>query len=148
MSTEDKTITEEETAIKEMKDKCIINSLNYCYLDGRGATAFNIQPNISVVGRLKENVEAWGEFGANDFILDTLITGYKIPFIKTPQNARFQNNLSALRNQEFVSETIKDLLLNGCIVQVQEPPTVVSPLTVSEKGDKKTSHIGADVYME
>ena len=126
-----------ETAIKEMQDKYLNSSVNSFYVEDLGVRESESFPNVSVVGRLKKNVEAWEEVGASDFILDTLKSGYKIPFIQTPEHASFQNNLSALRNKDFVTKTIEDLLEKGCIIQVQDPPTVVSPLTVFEKGDKK-----------
>ena len=46
--------------------------------------------------------------------------------------------MSAYRNEEFVSSAISDLLASGCVVQCQEQPYIVNPLTVStQTTDKK-----------
>ena len=77
-----------------------------------------------------------GGYGASDFILETIRTGYKIPFIKTPEPAKFKNNWSALRNGAFVETAIDELLEHGGVIELESPPTVVNPLTVSESGEK------------
>ncbi|MCP3668061.1 MAG: hypothetical protein GY696_37160 [Gammaproteobacteria bacterium] len=48
-----------------------------------------------------------------------------------------KNNKSALNHAEFVSKEIANLLCRGCIRQVERAPHVVSPLSVSERADKK-----------
>ena len=90
-----------------------------------------------VAGNLRRNLAAWAKMGASEFILDTIETGYKIPFYKTPHSAYFKNNRSAMRNREFVSNEINELLSTGRIRKVPNPPTIVNPLSVSENGDKK-----------
>ena len=48
-----------------------------------------------VQGSLKRNVAFWEHIGASRFIRDTIVYGYKIPFIYTPPAACFGNNRSA-----------------------------------------------------
>ncbi len=38
------------------------------------------QKSIIVRGRLKENIQFWQDIDANDFVLDVIQNGYKIPF--------------------------------------------------------------------
>jgi hypothetical protein len=44
---------------------------------------------------------------------------------------QFNNNKSALENNEFVNEAISELLDNGCIHEVPFQPFVVNPLSVA-----------------
>ena len=48
--------------------------------------------------------------GANADVTSVIKEGYKIPFTYTPQKAYFKNNKSALRNSDFVTESIKNLI--------------------------------------
>ena len=45
------------------------------------------------------------------FIHDTIVYGYKIPFIYTPPAVSFGNNRSAIQHSEFVEQAISDLLI-------------------------------------
>ena len=47
-------------------------------------------------GEVKEKFAPWNEIDANNAIVDTIETGYKIPFISSPKFAYFQNNHSAI----------------------------------------------------
>ena len=48
--------------------------------------------------------------GANADVTSVIKEGYKIPFTYTPQKVYFKNNKSALRNSDFVTESIKNLI--------------------------------------
>ena len=64
--------------------------------------------------------------------------GYKIPFTYTPQKAHFKNNKSALQNSDFVTDPIKDLLVNKLVKETNNIPHVLNPLSVAENSaDKK-----------
>ena len=64
-------------------------------------------------------------------ILDILKHGYKIPFVETPERAKFKNNKSAFQNFEFVQKQINDLSACGIITEIEGQPRVVNPLSVS-----------------
>ena len=86
----------------------------------------------SVKGRLKKNVIFWQEtLSANSAILEITDNGYKIPFYKKPKRASFCNNQSALKNKEFVEESISELLKCGSIIEAEKPPEIINPLSVS-----------------
>ena len=53
--------------------------------------------------------------GANADVTSVIKEGYKIPFTYTPQKAHFKNNKSALGNIDFVTDSIKDLLVNKLV---------------------------------
>ena len=53
-------------------------------------------PIVKVKGNLKLNVAFWEYLGASRFIRDTIVDGYKIPFIYTPPPAHFTYNRSAI----------------------------------------------------
>ncbi|CAC5381524.1 unnamed protein product [Mytilus coruscus] len=93
--------------------------------------------DIIVKGRLKENIQFWINIGAYDYIIDTIRDGYKIPFYSIPPSTYLHNNLSALKNSDFVHTAIQDLLQRGLIVQCDNRPFVVNPLTVSVQSNLK-----------
>ena len=71
---------------------------------------------------------------ASSFVLNVLRHGYVIPFVSLPPRFYAENNRSALRNYEFVSDTIAELLERNFIMEVDSPSHCCNPLTVSEKG--------------
>ena len=79
-------------AFLEENEQSIVNSVNY---ESNFAEFEKGESEIIVKGRLKKNLEYWKGIGANKFILDTIESGYKIPFIETPKPAEFPNNRSA-----------------------------------------------------
>ena len=78
----------------------------------------------------------WKDIGANDFILDTIENGYKLPLIQTPEPAVFKNNKSALANPEFVTEAIQELVSTNRVLEVPFRPKVENPLSVASNKDK------------
>ena len=86
----------------------------------------------SVKGRLKKNLIFWIEtLSANSTILEIIDNGCKIPFFKTAKGTSFQNNHSALKNKDFVEESISELLKCGYVTEAEESPEVINPLSVS-----------------
>ena len=94
-------------------------------------------PIVKVKGSLKRNVAFWEHIGASRFIRDTIVYGYKIPFIYTPPAASFGNNRSAIQDSEFVELAISDLLIAGSVVECGCAPTVVNPLSVPIQANGK-----------
>lgn len=82
-----------------------------------------------VKGRLKSTLDS------PQFVLDTISHGYRIPLASYPVPCFLRNNLSALRHPDFAVHAISELLDNGCITELREPPFCVNPLTVV-KGKK------------
>ena len=62
--------------------------------------------------------------------------GYRIPFSETPPSFYAKNNISSLKNFEFATQAISNLLQNRCIIEVEEAPYCTNPLTVAENNDK------------
>ena len=88
---------------------------------------------ISVVGRLAKHVGFWKQIGAPHYILDTIQRGYHLPLSEQPKPNHLRNNASSRNNPEFVRKSLDDLLVSGAIVEVDKPPPVINPLTVSTK---------------
>ena len=86
---------------------------------------------------LKRHYNKWEEIGAFPNILKVVQSGYEIPFVSIPHSMNFRNNKSAELNAHFVSDEISRLMKNGCIVEVQSKPFIVSPLSVAENRSKK-----------
>ena len=87
--------------------------------------------NISPVGRLKKYIKNWEEISDNQYILDIIQNGYKIPFKETPADVELRNNKSARDNHAFVLTEMNTLLEKGVISEVKEKPKVINPLTVA-----------------
>ena len=93
---------------------------------------------IKVKGNLKNNVSFWkNNLQANDFIINTIEYGYRIPFITEPCSIHLSNNRSDLQHASFVEKSIMELLTTNCINEVTYPPFVVNPLTVSVQSSGK-----------
>ena len=103
-------------------------------------------PIVKVKGSLERNVAFWEHIGASRFIRDTIVFGYKIPFIYTPPVASFGNNRSAIQHSKFVEQAISDLLVAGSVVECGCAPTVVNPLSVSIQANGKKRLILSSTY--
>ena len=67
-------------------------------------------------GNLKKHLSFWEKtIRANETVCDILKKSYKLPFLYTPSNAEFKNNSSALKNSEFIEESIKEMLRAGTV---------------------------------
>lgn len=95
------------------------------------------QSDIIVKGRLKNCIQFWIDIGAPSFIIETITSGYILPFYSNPISIGLPNNLSALNNSEFVCTAIQDLLIKNLIAECSTAPFVVNPLTVSVQSNGK-----------
>ena len=86
---------------------------------------------------IRRSVNFWYKFCSDSFILNVVLTGYKLPFISTPPKQILNNNASALCHKNFVNYEIENLLQKGYIEKLNHPPRVVNPLTVSVNSDGK-----------
>jgi hypothetical protein len=67
------------------------------------------------VGNLLGNIEKWKDIGANEYIIDVIENGYKIPFLHIPDSIALDNNKSARDNIKFVTEEVEKLINKGCV---------------------------------
>ena len=91
---------------------------------------------ISVVGRINRRISFWRQIGAPPHVLKTINEGYRIPLPQSPPPHQMRNNASSRNKPEFVRRAIDELLVTGAVIEVDQPPTIVNPLTVSDKNDK------------
>ena len=86
-----------------------------------------------VAGGIKSCEKFWHEeLKAPVFVQNILKFGYFLPFKQYPPPCTERNNASSLKERKFVEDSIRKLLLSGCIEQVSEKPYCVNPLTVAE----------------
>ena len=99
MATGDTSAPKENSGeIQEIKDKC-----NFKFL-------VNSETN-SVKGKLKPELDFWSKtLKAPKYIIDIIKYGYFLPFIDIPEASFSKNNKSAFEDEEFVSESIRELL--------------------------------------
>ena len=62
------------------------------------------------MGSLETNLDYWKEIGTSDCILDVVHNGYRLPFKTIPKKAEFKNNKSALKNEDFLTSSIDELV--------------------------------------
>ena len=60
-----------------------------------------------------------------------------MPFLETPDTARFSNNKSAINNSNFTENSIKKMLATGIILEPDQPLRVVNFLSMSINSSKK-----------
>lgn len=115
------------------KDKCLYYFDNIIVFLREKDKAF-LNPEFDsehVKGRLRKRLVFWEQLGANNFVLDTIKNGYKLPFLHIPKESYKTNNKTAIENSVFVSNTINELINSGSIVEVPFKPTIVNPLSVA-----------------
>ena len=84
-----------------------------------------------IKGSLRRHVEFWPGISAPRYILAVICEGYRLPFQQTNPGFTSQNNRSGLDLSEFVNEAILELLHSGRVMELNRPPDVVNPLSVS-----------------
>ena len=93
---------------------------------------------VNVAGRLKDRIQFWMNIQAPKFILSIISDGCKIPFLHTPPLSFNKNNLSAINNSVFVTESILDLLASDGISEFSKDSLhVINPLSVSTQSSGK-----------
>ena len=76
---------------------------------------------------LKEKLDYWrDELEAPAFILDVIEHGYVLPLKSEPTPSIGKKQASVFDNEEFVSDSLGELLVAGCIQQVAFFPRVQS----------------------
>ena len=116
--------------VSETKSECLINDIH-----SKNDITTVVKPNV--IGNLKKNIDFWFKINANDYILDVIANGYKIPFKDYPESKFLKNNRSSLDNDDFVKGAINELLLSGAVSESFDIPFVVNPLTVAQNTSKK-----------
>ena len=90
------------------------------------------------VGSLREHVDCWSNsIRPSDFIINTAVEGYRIPFFDLPENFVIPNRSSAFKFKDFVHEVISELIERGCVKEVLNPPKFINPLHVVQQSSGK-----------
>ena len=90
------------------------------------------------VGSLREHVDFWSKsILASDFIIITIVEGYRIPFFDLPDNFVIPSRSSAFKFKDFANEAISELIERGCVKEVLIPPKLINPLHVVQQSGGK-----------
>ena len=92
---------------------------------------------VSPVGSLKQKINCWEMAGVCDYVRSVIDQGYMLPFQTLPDSCQLRNNKTALDNPLFVEKAIDQLVIKGCVSEVQSEPLMVNPLTVAYNRDGK-----------
>ena len=111
--------------LEEDVAKILVNNSSY--------VGKKLSTDSRVPGRINkpEFYDFWkNDLKANDFILDTIKYGYKIPFKNIPPASFCANNRSMIKERDFAFQELLRLESLGCISRVEEKPYIVLPLSV------------------
>ena len=90
------------------------------------------------VGSLREHVDFWSNsIRASDFIINSIVDGYRIPFFDSPENFVIPIRSSAFKFKDFVYEAISELIERSCVQEVLIPPKFINPLHVVQQSGGK-----------
>ena len=90
------------------------------------------------VGSLREHIDfCSNSIRTSDFIINTIVEGYRIPFFDLPDNFVIPNRPSASKLKDFVNEAISELIERGCVKEVLNPPNFINPLHVVQQSSGK-----------
>ena len=51
----------------------------------------------------------------------------------------------AIKNSDFVNEALKELIVSNCVIEVQNKPHVINPLSVSTNSSGKEADFGSSL---
>ena len=91
---------------------------------------------VTVKGSLKKHLDFWLKINSNQYVIDVIENGYKLPLITNPDTCHLKNNKSSLENSKFVEKAIQELLDSGSVIETSSKPYVINPLTVAKNKDK------------
>ena len=92
---------------------------------------------LSVKGRLKENIDFWREIGTSNWGLKVIEQGYALPIVELPEPAYFENHPMNEVERRFLVQKIKNLVASGCVKECKkEDLTVINPLKVARNKEK------------
>ena len=96
------------------------------------------ESSIFKVGSLRSHVDFWSNsVQASDFIISTIVDGYRIPFFNLPASYAIPNRSSAFKFKDFVNEAVSELIERGCVMEVDIPPVFINPLHVVQQSSGK-----------
>ncbi|XP_011405606.1 PREDICTED: uncharacterized protein LOC100639089 [Amphimedon queenslandica] len=93
----------------ESNDTFVDMSARYCEASEHGVET------VRVKGRLKQHLPYWRDvLNPSTYILDIIENGYRLPFVSMPPTYSASNHSSTRNNVEFVTESVSELVKNGC----------------------------------
>ena len=85
----------------------------------------------NVKGSLRRHLPWWRENVNNEYIVNVVAQGYRLPLLGIPKDSHINNNKSARDHVDFVDAELSNLLSSGVIQLVDKKPTVVNALSVA-----------------
>ena len=92
-----------------------------------------IQERPFLSANLRNCYSAWESIGTSESVLSWVRHGVPLPFKQEPDSFHLQNKTLNAKEAAFVSDEIKHLVDTGAIVECQEKPKCVSPISVAPK---------------
>ncbi len=113
-----------------------------------------VHAGVNVKGRLRRHLDFWKRIGAPEYILSGIRDGYRLPFVQFPPRKDIKNNKSASMHSVFVQEAINELITSGRVLEVDQAPWVINPLSVAIQSSGKKRlildlrHVNRYVHVE
>jgi hypothetical protein len=85
----------------------------------------------AVKGSLLKHLSWWRTNVHNEYIVNTVAQGYRLPLLEVPSDTEIRNNKSARDQSVFVSAELKNLLSSGVVLKVDKKPVTVNALSVA-----------------
>ncbi len=92
---------------------------------------------VNVKGSLARHADFWKTLTSDQLILGIIENGYQPPFLSTPPKFRKKNNATAIKNSQFVTHSVLELIINGFANLTKKPCKVTNPFTVSTQSNGK-----------
>jgi hypothetical protein len=85
----------------------------------------------TVKGSLQKHLSWWTQNVHNEYIVNVIAQGYRLPLLEVPKASEIRNNKSAREHCEFIDGELKRLLEEGIVLPVAVKPVVVNALSVA-----------------
>jgi hypothetical protein len=92
---------------------------------------------MSVKFSLRNHVGWWHKNVKNNYIVNVVEHGYKLPLSGIPRPEWLNNNKSARDNADFVDSEVDKLVHSGVVIELKVKPTVINALTVAINAENK-----------
>ena len=90
----------------------------------------------NVKGSLRRHLPWWTSNVKNEYIVNVVAEGYRLPLLAIPKDSSIDNNKSARDHADFVDKTLETLLKSGVVQKRLDRAYISNPLTVASNSQQ------------